>query len=244
MFAQSLPRLSGYAYALTGSHAAAEDLVTAAMLRVLTFHLRPLRPAAAEARAMREIRRLHLAGPRRQARWSVATERIRAEDGERRATRSAAAPAERAASAPAASSTPEQPDPSIFAPPRHALRDDGGETARVRDAEGNAADEARQVPHEGPVRSRAVAPPPPRLPESRTSTPFAQALDALSPVVRTAAAMRHIEGLDVASVARSMKVSERTVEIWWEEARAVLAPVLGVDSERELDVVRVKGAGS
>lgn len=70
---RALPRLGAYAYALTGSRAAAEELVQAAIVKVLASRLRFPGEAAVESRLSDAVLALHLEGPRGQARWVVPT---------------------------------------------------------------------------------------------------------------------------------------------------------------------------
>jgi len=65
----SVPRLCAYGFALTGSQPAAAELVQAAVTSVMARTRRPSGRAATEVAVLGQMRRLHLDGERRIARW-------------------------------------------------------------------------------------------------------------------------------------------------------------------------------
>ncbi|MGC4175439.1 RNA polymerase sigma factor [Demequina sp.] len=69
LYRHSLPRLGAYAYLLTGSHAEAEELVQAAIVKVCARPRRLTNLPQTEAYVRAAIRTLHIDGLRRQARW-------------------------------------------------------------------------------------------------------------------------------------------------------------------------------
>lgn len=80
LYAGSLPRLGAYAYALTGSYSAAEELVQDAMVKVFSRRRRLEGVAAAEAYVRATMRTIHLDALRRRKRWEAAVPRLAAAD--------------------------------------------------------------------------------------------------------------------------------------------------------------------
>ncbi|MCR6711893.1 MAG: sigma-70 family RNA polymerase sigma factor [Demequina sp.] len=69
LYRHSLPRLGAYAFLLTGSHAEAEELVQAAIVKVCARPRRLTNLPQAEAYVRAAIRTIHIDGLRKQARW-------------------------------------------------------------------------------------------------------------------------------------------------------------------------------
>jgi len=69
LYRRSLPRLGAYAFLLTGSHAEAEELVQAAIVKVCARPRRLTNLPQTEAYVRAAIRTIHLDGLRRQSRW-------------------------------------------------------------------------------------------------------------------------------------------------------------------------------
>ena len=76
LYRQSLPRLGAYAFLLTGSHAEAEELVQAAIVKVFSRPRRLTNLPQAEAYVRTSIRTLHIDGLRRRTRWLRAAPRL------------------------------------------------------------------------------------------------------------------------------------------------------------------------
>lgn len=76
LYRHSLPRLGAYAFLLTGSHAEAEELVQAAIVKVCARPRRLANLPQAEGYVRAAIRTIHLDGLRRQARWRRAVPRL------------------------------------------------------------------------------------------------------------------------------------------------------------------------
>ncbi|WP_062203465.1 RNA polymerase sigma factor [Demequina salsinemoris] len=71
LYAQSMRRLSAYAYALVGSYSGAEELVQDAIVKTFSKRRRWQDLAAAEAYVRATIRNLHIDAVRRNARWTA-----------------------------------------------------------------------------------------------------------------------------------------------------------------------------
>ena len=69
LYRHSVPRLGAYAFLLTGSHAEAEELVQAAIVKVCARPRRLTNLPQAEAYVRAAIRTIHIDGLRKQARW-------------------------------------------------------------------------------------------------------------------------------------------------------------------------------
>jgi RNA polymerase sigma-70 factor (ECF subfamily) len=76
LYRHSLPRLGAYAFLLTGSHAEAEELVQAAIVKVCARPRRLTNLPQAESYVRAAIRTVHIDGLRRQARWRRAVPRL------------------------------------------------------------------------------------------------------------------------------------------------------------------------
>ncbi len=71
LYAQSMRRLSAYAFALVGSYSAAEELVQDAIVRTFSKRRRWQDLAAAESYVRAAIRNIHIDAVRRDARWTA-----------------------------------------------------------------------------------------------------------------------------------------------------------------------------
>ena len=80
LYAESLPRLGGFAYALTADYARAEELVQAALVKTLVARPRVDDLAALEGYVRAAMRTLHIDGIRREARWRVRMPRLARDD--------------------------------------------------------------------------------------------------------------------------------------------------------------------
>ena len=80
LYRHSLPRLGAYAFLLTGSHAEAEELVQAAIVKVFARPRRLTNLPQAEAYVRTAIRTLHIDGMRRRVRWARVAPRLATPD--------------------------------------------------------------------------------------------------------------------------------------------------------------------
>lgn len=76
LYRHSLPRLGAYAYLLTGSHADAEELVQAAIVKVCARPRRLTNLPQAESYVRAAVRTMHIDGLRRQSRWLRAVPKL------------------------------------------------------------------------------------------------------------------------------------------------------------------------